>query len=106
MIGIDMSKINIPDPQVLEMEALDNAFNNWVWKENERASDDTDYWIERWDSIDANALVFTSSDLDEYDPYDEFHNANINGAMERDMADRIRLKRDIISEINIEQEIG
>lgn len=86
--------ITIPDPQVLEMDALDDAFYDWLDPNDE----DYDYWVDRWNEIDRNALVFFPSDDDEYDPYDE--DGAREYAMEKDMQSRIDIKRRIIYEIN------
>lgn len=91
-------KINIPDAQVVEMEALDNAFWGWI-NSSQEDIDEVEFWIEKWNSIDKDTLSFTENEMhDAYDPVEDYNSAYL--AMERDMADRIRYKRSLINTIN------
>lgn len=88
--------ISVPDPQVLEMEALDRAFGDWCL-EHQDSDIDIDYLEEEWASVDRNSLVFFPDDID---PYDDPEDCAMDLAMERDMAQRIEAKRNIIYRIN------
>lgn len=101
--------INIPDPQVVEMEALDKAFYDWI-EECAKIGVDSgtlEWYLEDYQKIDADPLVFTQDDMYEsYDPSEDYEGGNPYGsafaAMERDMGNRIDLKRKFLQRINEE----
>ena len=96
-----MDKIHIPDPQILEMEALDNAFYDWCLENQNNDEQDVDYWCEQWNSLDRDALVYTQDDFyDDYDPMTGEYGSSCMAAMENDMRRRIEAKRSIIRRIN------
>ena len=99
-IPFKRASIVIPDPQIIEMEALDNAFYDWL--NNQPKDDDAEYWVEQWVNIDRNALVFTSSDMEPADAEDEFYGSSMDLAMANDMHERIEAKRRLIAIINDE----
>lgn len=94
-----MKQITIPDPQRLEMNALDDAFHEWCLDTQKDDPETVEILSEEWTAIDRNALVYTQDDLAEaYDP--EFGYEAVDLAMERNMYDRIKAKRNIIHYIN------
>jgi hypothetical protein len=98
--------ISVPDPQVLEMDALDEALGNYA-QELYEAKDYGEYhaFCDAWHEIDSDPLVFCSSDIDEYfgPDYEEGY-ATMDHAMSKDMANRIQQKRQLIVSINEDED--
>jgi hypothetical protein len=96
-----MPKIRIPDPQTVEMEALDDAFYKWLEEADDLSEYEKHDLANQYADIDRSALVYTSDDIyDDYDPMTGAYGETCMAAMENNMGDRINQKRRFIHNLN------
>jgi hypothetical protein len=93
--------IKEPDPQLVEREALDRAFDDWYQKEidiaeNDEQRDEIEYWGQKWDDCSpSEPLVYGPEDL----WYEDDREAAF-AAMENDLAEEINRKWRVLKDIN------
>lgn len=101
-----MSQVNIPDPQLVELEALDEAFHSWyqqeMCEENDEIRDDANSYLESWQNCaPSEPLTYTTADMEEaWGPDIEEGWEVANLAMSKDLQAEIEAKRRIIQRIN------
>lgn len=97
-----MTKANIPDPQLVEREALDESFYDWYSAELKSGDpDNAEYYADRWnDCVHPEPLVFSAEDI--YESYDDPEEgwAVADLAMSKDLQEEIEKKRQVLFEIN------
>lgn len=94
-------KVNIPDAQTAHMDALEEAFNNYL-DSNDIDIEDYHWLCDEWSNIDSDPLVYTQEDLYEagVDYDDGYTRDAVMLSMERDMADRIDAKIRFLKRLN------
>ena len=101
-----MTRINVPDPQHTELEALDEAFFAWyqqmIDSDDSQDVDDANGYLERWNDCPASEpLTYTQESIEEaYGPDWEEGWEVANLAMSKDLQQEIDLKWKIVREIN------
>ena len=93
-----MDKVRIPDPLEVEVEALDNAFYDWL-ENNE--PEDSEYLIERWQNATHEPITYTMDEIHEGwgNDIEDFWETN-NLVVDKMLYEEAQRKRQILNEIN------
>lgn len=95
-----MNRVNIPDPQLIERDALDDAFYEWLAGNDEYNNDSELYEaaVEKWNECSPSFPLSWSGE--EWMDMHEDDRESAFWAMEKDLADEINKKRQLLHRIN------